>query len=461
MFYLGRGRGGPVHLDGESHLLVLGPPRCGKTTALVVPNLLASQQATVVTSTKVDIMASTAKERSRHGRVWVFDPSGSTPVPGWATPLRFSPVGEAVDFKRAMLLARAMVRSSTVHAGHALSFWEERAEAVLAPCLLAARLGGLGMPEVMEMVEGRELESAVAMLAAKGEREAASALSAVVASSERERSGVLSTAAGLLSAYRMPEVLADSASPNFDATAFAASTDTLYVVAPSTVQDLLSPVVAGLIAGVKQAAYAQANARVAGGGSARPVPAVKLLLDEMANIAPLHDLGGILSEGASQGVLVLGVLQDLSQARYRWPGLSDGMLTLFQNTLVFPGIANLPELVRYYARPGGGAMPFHPRRTPLCLVRTLDRWGITPLISAFVLIQTEVGSISEVAQNLRGTPGVDFADEVTGPYDIVCRVHADDLISLGDSVTAAIQRIEGVTRTLTCPVTRNISLADL
>ena len=83
------------------------------------------------------------------------------------------------------------------------------------------------------------------------------------------------------------------------------------------------------------------------------------------------------------------------------------------------------------------------------------------MISAFVLIQTEVGSISEVAQNLRGTPGVDFADEVTGPYDIVCRVHADDLVSLRDSVTAAIQRIEGVTRTLTCPVTRNIALADL
>ena len=340
MFYLGRGRGGPVHLDAESHLLVLGPPRCGKTTALVIPNLLASEQATIVTSTKVDVMTATAQERARRGRVWVFDPSGGTPVPAWATRLRFSPVSAAVDFKSAMLLARAMVRSSSVHSGHTLSFWEERAEAVLAPCLLAARLSGLGMPEVMEMVEGRELESAVALLAAKGEKEAASALSAVAVSSERERSGVMSTAAGLLSAYRMPEVLAESAAPNFDAAAFASSSDTLYVVAPSTVQDLLSPIVVGLISSVRQAAYAQANKRIAEGGPARPVPAVKLLLDEMANIAPLHDLGGILSEGASQGVLVLGVLQDLSQARQRWPGLADGMLTLFQNTLVFPGVGD-------------------------------------------------------------------------------------------------------------------------
>ena len=340
MFYLGKGRGGPVHLDAESHLLVLGPPRCGKTTAVVVPNLLASEQATIVTSTKVDVMKATAEDRARRGRVWVFDPSGSTPVPTWATRLRFSPVSGAVDFKSAMLLARAMVRSSSVHTGQTLSFWEERAEAVLAPCLLAAGLSGLGMPEVMEMVEGRELESAVALLAAKGEREAASALSAVAASSERERSGVLSTAAGLLSAYRMPEVLAESAAPNFDAAAFVSSSDTLYVVAPSAVQDLLSPIVVGLIAGVRQAAYAQANRRVAEGGSARPAPSVKLLLDEMANIAPLHDLGGILSEGASQGVLVLGVLQDLSQARQRWPGLADGLLTLFQNALVFPGVGD-------------------------------------------------------------------------------------------------------------------------
>ncbi len=80
------------------------------------------------------------------------------------------------------------------------------------------------------------------------------------------------------------------------------------------------------------------------------------------------------------------------------------------------------------------------------------------MIKAFVLIQTEIGAVGKVAEALSVTQGVETADEITGPYDIIARVCAVDLVTLGESVTNAIQRIDGVTRTLTCPATRNIAI---
>ncbi len=71
---------------------------------------------------------------------------------------------------------------------------------------------------------------------------------------------------------------------------------------------------------------------------------VLLALDEVANIAPIPDLPAMVSEGASQGLLVLACLQDLSQARSRWGTAADGFLSLFGTTVVLPGIADTTTL---------------------------------------------------------------------------------------------------------------------
>ncbi|MEA2446496.1 MAG: hypothetical protein QOK47_133 [Actinomycetota bacterium] len=72
-------------------------------------------------------------------------------------------------------------------------------------------------------------------------------------------------------------------------------------------------------------------------------------------------------------------------------------------------------------------------------------------VNAYVLIQTEV-SAAEVASVIRKVEGIESADDVSGPYDVIARVNADDLDELGRLVVSEIQRVEGVTRTLTCPI---------
>jgi DNA-binding Lrp family transcriptional regulator len=73
-------------------------------------------------------------------------------------------------------------------------------------------------------------------------------------------------------------------------------------------------------------------------------------------------------------------------------------------------------------------------------------------VSGYVLIQTEVGKAAGVATQLREIAGVVVADDVTGPYDVIARVEADTIDELGRLVVSQVQSIQGLTRTLTCPV---------
>jgi DNA-binding Lrp family transcriptional regulator len=74
------------------------------------------------------------------------------------------------------------------------------------------------------------------------------------------------------------------------------------------------------------------------------------------------------------------------------------------------------------------------------------------VLSAYVLIQTEVGKVANVARALSGLEGVQLAEDITGPYDVIARIQAPDLDQLGRLVASRIQLVDGVTRTLTCTV---------
>lgn len=74
------------------------------------------------------------------------------------------------------------------------------------------------------------------------------------------------------------------------------------------------------------------------------------------------------------------------------------------------------------------------------------------MVEAYVLIQTEVGKAKVVAERVRAIDGIMSADDVTGPYDVIVRAEASDVDHLGRLVVAGIQSINGITRTLTCPI---------
>jgi DNA-binding Lrp family transcriptional regulator len=72
-------------------------------------------------------------------------------------------------------------------------------------------------------------------------------------------------------------------------------------------------------------------------------------------------------------------------------------------------------------------------------------------VRAYVLIQTAVNA-GHVAQEIREIEGVEAAEDVSGPYDVIVRTSAADMDMLGKLVVSKIQSVEGITRTLTCPI---------
>ena len=74
------------------------------------------------------------------------------------------------------------------------------------------------------------------------------------------------------------------------------------------------------------------------------------------------------------------------------------------------------------------------------------------MVQAYILIQTEVGKAAAVASEIAQISGVASAEDVTGPYDVIVRAEAETVDELGQLVVARIQGVDGITRTLTCPV---------
>ena len=74
------------------------------------------------------------------------------------------------------------------------------------------------------------------------------------------------------------------------------------------------------------------------------------------------------------------------------------------------------------------------------------------MIAAYILIQTEAGQAAIVAAALRDLPGVSETASLAGPYDVIARAQAPNIDELAKLVTSQVQALDGVSRTMSCPV---------
>jgi type IV secretion system protein VirD4 len=344
--YLGRAPASNVASGAQRSTLVLGPTRSGKTSSLLVPNVLLARHAVVTTSTKDDVVRATSTRRSDVGHVLLFDPSGTVEAPEGVTRVGWSPIHGSARWDAAVLMADSLADAARhrPRGSGAVDHWTERASALLAPLLHAAALQGVGVDTLAGWVDLREGRDALAALVTHhGERHPSSAsLSGILATDDRELSGIWSTASGVLGGWRTDAARSAASAPPLDVEAFLSGANTLHVVSPSRHQAAAAPLVVGLLDTLVHATYDRQHR----GAN------LLLALDELANVAPLPSLPSIVSEGASQGVLVLGCLQDLSQARVRWGTAAEGFLSLFPTTVVLPGIADRSTLEQLSALSG-------------------------------------------------------------------------------------------------------------
>jgi type IV secretory pathway TraG/TraD family ATPase VirD4 len=248
----------------------------------------------------------------------------------------YSPVHQAQTWDGAILATRSIVDVARHRRVGGDDHWTERAIALIAPLLRASFLEKTSLSLLSEQVDRRLADRATAVLRDSHgpSHPSVTMLESVLATEEREQSSIWSTASGLFAGLRTDAARSAAQASPLDLETFFSHASQLHIVAPSRHQAVSVPLIVGLIEHLVHATYERHST------GAR----LLLALDELANVAPLPKLAGIVSEGGGQGVVTLACLQDLSQARQRWGTAAEGFVSLFPSTIVLPGIADRTTL---------------------------------------------------------------------------------------------------------------------
>jgi len=345
---LGRLSGKDVLAAWEDSLLVVGPPRSGKSSSLVVPGVVEAPGPVIVTSTRPDVLRAAARLRAQVGPVYVFDPDGLAQGSG-VPPLPWSPVAGAADVAVALRRARAMVGAGG-KTGPDADFWTGAGSDLLARMLLAAAVGDRTVEDLAQWASSPAALSraAKALSAAARERPelarfASDLTSTATSAAQATSASVLAVVARALACLANPAVAQSVNVPPDQAVNTAellkerATIFCLGTPGGSSPAPLLTALVADLTESARQLAAASPGGRLD--------PPLLVMLDEAANIAPLPDLPQLLAAGGGDGIVAAVVLQSLDQARGRWGQQAAGaMLDSATIRLVLPGLSHPQDL---------------------------------------------------------------------------------------------------------------------
>lgn len=286
-----------VSVPPRQNLLVLGASGSWKTTAIAGPALRAWPGPVLATSIKDDLV--TLTRHARRHPTYVFDPT-SADTDCW------SPVVGCGDWRHALRMAAWLVEAAQFSEGHGDPIWPGWAEMMLAPLLHAGARKPTTMAGVVSWVKRRAFKEVAAAL--PGESPAAEAWLSIITLEQRQLSSIISTLDQILKAFADPIVAAATDHSDFAIGDLLARRGTLYLSGPRSEQARLRPVLTALTRAV--IAYAEDHAPLD--------PPLLLVLDELANIAPLADLGGLASSCLGLGIVLLSVFQDLAQIEGRY-----------------------------------------------------------------------------------------------------------------------------------------------
>ncbi|MDQ6945104.1 MAG: type IV secretory system conjugative DNA transfer family protein, partial [Actinomycetota bacterium] len=324
-----------VATESRHSLLVVGPTQSGKSTALAVPALLEWDGPVVATSVKDDLVAATLAWRQARGRCWVFDPTTEVPASTW------SPLVEASTWSGAQRMAAWLVDATPARGGMSDgAFWFASAAKLLAPLLLAASRSGAGMADVVGWNNASELDEPLGILDAGAEPQAAAALAAGVARDPRLRSSIATTLETVLAPFEDPSVARATASCDIDPATLLRGSHSLYLCGPSYEQARVQGLFAALVSSVVAAAVDLVHHQ------GHPLdPPLLVVLDEVANIAPLRDLDTVASTAAGMGIQLVTVCQDLAQLATRYgPERSRTIANNHRAKIILSGVSDLTTL---------------------------------------------------------------------------------------------------------------------
>ncbi|MER5971626.1 type IV secretory system conjugative DNA transfer family protein [Streptomyces sp. NPDC002055] len=349
---LGRqlGTGQALIATPEDSVAVIAPSGAGKSRTVVIPACLDTPGPLVVTSTRADVLDVIAEPRSRHGKVWVFDPLDTV---GWPERMVWDPVAGCEDGETAT--SRALSFSVGMGADDGSStnagFFRQTASSALTRLLHAAALEGRTIEHVLRWATNLEdANEPRAVLTDHPDAEPGwdVLLRSVSTGADETVASTRQTLAAQIEPLALRKVLRcvtpQEGVPAFRPDDFVASCDTLVLISDSNASTNVSPLTTMLLGEVVDAAKRRAPRLPSG----RLDPFLRLVLDEVANVAPLPKLPSLASDARGYGIHLVYALQSLAQAVLRWGQQeADTLLDNAAATLVMGGLKDVEALRRF------------------------------------------------------------------------------------------------------------------
>jgi len=319
----GTARGVGVWTSVRDSVVLLGPSGAGKGVYVVNNRILDAPGAVVATSTRPDVLSVTITHRRTAGPVAVIATDGS--MDGLPEIVRWSPIQGCRDGRIAAARAQVLAAGSSSGVEDA-SFWQGWTEKVIKFLLHAAAWSGTGIDDLWRWSQSAiAARSALAVLQDLDGRDTgtgqrvepgwADTLTQVVEGDDKFRgnvwAGVGKALAGL-DLYSVRRRFDPRPGENFDPTGFLADRGTLYLLAEA--DDPASRLLQCLVADITRTAKDLADHSP----KSRLDPPLTLVLDEIANWAPLPALPTYVSAYGGSGVVTIAVIQSRAQMARSW-----------------------------------------------------------------------------------------------------------------------------------------------
>lgn len=300
----------------QVRLSIMGP-RAGKTSSLAVRELVESRGPAIATSNKRDLVDLTRGPRSEIGQVRVHDLQGLIgEQPTWW----WDPLTYATSVDRADELADVFIAAVTDAGAKQDAYFTGAAKKTLSAMLLAAQCGGDRISIILDWLSNPDRPGPVERLAADGFMEVARTLRGQISLTPKQRDGIFGTALEWVGFLRNPDVLRWAEKqgdidprPHFNADAFAASTDTLYLISKEgagSARALTGALTMAVLDAADKLGSRSKDMRL-------PVP-MMATLDEAANVTRLRQLPDLYSYYGSRGIILSVFLQSWSQGVEAW-----------------------------------------------------------------------------------------------------------------------------------------------